>query len=136
MPRRQYHLDQLELTLMPPTPERPRVRADCDRARARNDGTQGPCPFISCHHHLLEITGSRDPRVLLSQGRLTTEDEILERLETMSETCALDVAERRGACRSRVADAFGLTYESVRQTEHEALRKVRKALRVVGAYDD
>jgi len=61
--------------------ERPKTRAEClDGAR--------PCPFVSCQHHLFLDVSPRTGAIKLNFPDL----EVWE----MTETCALDVADRGG----------------------------------------
>lgn len=95
---------------------RPRTRADC------RDGER-PCPWCSCRWHLaLEVTP--EGRVVLPHGDID--------LERMSETCALDVAERGGATLEEVGQLLGLTRERIRQLEAQALGKLRNELEAAG----
>lgn len=88
---------------------RPATRAACKSA-------QRPCPFVSCAHHLyLEATST-------GQIRLRFPD--LEPWE-LTESCALDVADRQGTSAEEVAGVLNLTRERVRQLEVAALEKLR-----------
>src|SRR6185312_13612104 len=62
--------------------ERPVTRADCQ-------GGERPCPFVSCKHHLYLDVSARTGAIKLNFPDL----EVWE----MSETCALDIADRGGA---------------------------------------
>lgn len=89
--------------------KRPATRAACASG-------QRPCPFVSCAHHLyLEATST-------GQIRLRFPD--LEPWE-LTESCALDVADRQGTSAEEVADVLNLTRERVRQLEVAALEKLR-----------
>lgn len=89
--------------------KRPATRAACAEA-------ERPCPFVSCEHHLyLEATKS-------GKIRFTFPD--LEPWE-LTESCALDVADRDGTSAEVVADMLNLTRERVRQLEVGALAKLR-----------
>src|SRR5580765_7260786 len=61
--------------------ERPVMREDCQ-------GGERPCPFVSCKHHLYLDVSARTGAIKLNFPDL----EVWE----MTETCALDVADRGG----------------------------------------
>src|ERR1700678_3132212 len=62
--------------------DRPQTRADCANG-------ERPCPFVSCKHHLFLDVSARTGAIKLNFPDL----EVWE----MTETCALDVADRGGA---------------------------------------
>jgi ABC-type transporter Mla MlaB component len=88
---------------------RPQTRADC-----RNH--EGPCPWVSCKHHLYldinPVTGSI---------KLNFPD--LEPWE-LAHTCALAVAEAGAHTLEQVGDITNLTRERVRQVESIGLAKL------------
>lgn len=94
--------------------QRPRTRGDCV------DGPR-PCPWVSCEHHLLLGVLTTH-----SNGSLT-EDDAVAALETMPETCALDVADRAGATLEDVGLVFGVSRERIRQIEAKALKAIKRA---------
>jgi hypothetical protein len=98
--------EQLET---PPVP-RPATRADCE-------GSERPCPWVSCKHHVYldvnEATGS---------VKLNFPD--LEPWE-LKETCALDVADRGGVTLEEVGEILNLTRERIRQVEVRALEQLQ-----------
>jgi hypothetical protein len=85
---------------------RPRTRADCQ-------GGLRPCPWASCKYHLMLELLRKDPEAEVTQ---------------MTETCALDVADRGGATLEEVGALFRVTDERIRQIQRSALRKVRAAM--------
>ena len=92
--------------------ERPRTRADCI------NGVR-PCPFTGCRYNLyLEVTEAGSLR--LPRANVPPEE--------MSESCALDVADRGPHRRQRIAHLLGLTNMRVAQVESKALAKVRAAM--------
>ena len=100
--------------------DKPRARADCvDGAR--------PCPFVSCKHHLYLDVSSRTGAIKLNFPDL----EVWE----MTETCALDVADRGGTTLEEVGAIMNLTRERIRQVEVKALAKL-DALREMMALRD
>jgi sigma-70-like protein len=117
--RRHISKRDLEIgrALFPPEEDadRPRLRSECESA-AR------PCPFVSCKHHLyLDVT--RDT------GAIKFNFPDLE-VWDMRESCVLDVAGRDGETLEVVGEYMNLTRERIRQIEHRALKKVRRAVRL------
>jgi len=86
---------------------RPKTRSQC--------GSERPCPFVTCRHHLyLEVTGTGGLR-LLHPGREPWE---------IGETCSLDVAERGPSQVVAIARLLNLTRERVRQIQNRAVGKL------------
>ena len=90
--------------------ERPRTRAECSDAPR-------PCPFVSCKHHLYLDVSARTGAIKLNFPDL----EVWE----MSETCALDVADRGGTTLEEVGAIMNLTRERIRQVEVRGLAKIK-----------
>jgi hypothetical protein len=89
---------------------RPTTRAECvDMER--------PCPFVSCKYHLYI-----DVHPVRGSIKLNFPD--LEVWE-MSDTCALDVADRGGITLEEVGEIMNLTRERVRQVETAGLGKLQ-----------
>lgn len=88
---------------------KPRTRAECvDMER--------PCPFVSCKYHLyLDVHPVRG-----SIKVNFTDVEVWE----MTETCALDIADRGGITLEEVGEIMNLTRERVRQVETAGLAKL------------
>ena len=92
---------------------RPRTRGDCRNAPR-------PCPWVSCKYHLyLDI--------IPQSGSIKMNFPDLEVWE-MTETCALDVADRGGITLEDVGMLLNLTRERIRQVEHTGIDKLRGAL--------
>jgi hypothetical protein len=89
--------------------ERPDARADCVSG-AR------PCPYVSCKHHLYLDVSARTGAIKLNFPDL----EVWE----MTETCALDVADRGGTTLEEVGAIMNLTRERIRQVEVKGLAKL------------
>ena len=89
--------------------ERPRTRAECAEAPR-------PCPFVSCQHHLYLDVSARTGAIKLNFPDL----EVWE----MTETCALDVADRGGTTLEEVGAIMNLTRERIRQVEVKGLAKL------------
>ena len=89
--------------------QHPRTRADCV-------GGERPCPFVSCKHHLYLDVSARTGAIKLNFPDL----EVWE----MTETCALDVADRGGTTLEEVGAIMNLTRERIRQVEVKGLAKL------------
>ena len=89
--------------------EHPKARVDCS-------GGERPCPFVSCKHHLYLDVSARTGAIKLNFPDL----EVWE----MSETCALDVADRGGTTLEEVGAIMNLTRERIRQVEVKGLAKL------------
>jgi hypothetical protein len=100
--------------------ERPHVRNECAEAMR-------PCPFVSCKHHLYLDVSARTGAIKLNFPDL----EVWE----MTETCALDVADRGGTTLEEVGAIMNLTRERIRQVEVKGLAKLA-ALRDMTALRD
>ena len=99
---------------------RPKVREDCAQA-------ERPCPFVSCKHHLYLDVSARTGAIKLNFPDL----EVWE----MTETCALDVADRGGTTLEEVGAIMNLTRERIRQVEVKGLAKL-EALKDMSALRD
>jgi hypothetical protein len=98
----------------------PRLRAECvEGAR--------PCPFVSCTHHLYLDVSARTGAIKVNFPDLDPWE--------MSETCALDVADRGGTTLEEVGAIMNLTRERIRQVEVKGLAKLA-ALRDMTALRD
>jgi hypothetical protein len=116
MTKRELELGRL---LFPETDDadRPQTRADCV-------GGARPCPFVSCKHHLYLDVSARTGAIKLNFPDL----EVWE----MTETCALDIADRGGTTLEEVGAIMNLTRERIRQVEVKGLAKLA-ALRDMAA---
>jgi hypothetical protein len=94
--------------------ERPVTRADCANG-------ERPCPFVSCKHHLFLDVSARTGAIKLNFPDLEVWD--------MTETCALDVADRGGTTLEEVGAIMNLTRERIRQVEVKALARSAANLR-------
>ena len=88
---------------------KPKTRSECaDMER--------PCPFVSCKYHLyVDVHPVR--------GSIKVNFTDLEVWE-MTETCALDIADRGGITLEEVGEIMNLTRERVRQVETAGLAKL------------
>jgi len=100
--------------------QKPRMREDCANG-------ERPCPFVSCKHHLYLDVSARTGAIKLNFPDL----EVWE----MTETCALDVADRGGTTLEEVGAIMNLTRERIRQVEVKGLAKL-EALRDMAALRD
>ena len=99
---------------------KPTCREDCAQA-------ERPCPFVSCKHHLYLDVSARTGAIKLNFPDL----EVWE----MTETCALDVADRGGTTLEEVGAIMNLTRERIRQVEVKGLAKL-EALKDMTALRD
>jgi hypothetical protein len=88
---------------------KPRSRAECV------DGPR-PCPYVSCKHHLYIDVSPRTGAIKLNFPDLDVWE--------MTESCALDVADRGGTTLEDVGAIMNLTRERIRQVEVKALAKL------------
>jgi hypothetical protein len=100
--------------------ERPVTRADCANG-------ERPCPFVSCQHHLYLDVSARTGAIKLNFPDLDVWE--------MTETCALDVADRGGTTLEEVGAIMNLTRERIRQVEVKGLAKL-EALKDMSALRD
>jgi hypothetical protein len=89
--------------------EKPQTRSEC------LDGIR-PCPYVSCKHHLYLDVSARTGAIKLNFPDLEVWD--------MTETCALDIADRGGTTLEEVGAIMNLTRERIRQVEVKALAKL------------
>jgi len=108
MTKEQLRLGRL---LYPPEEiyDRPVTRADCKSG-------ERPCPFVSCKYHLYLDVNPETGSIKLNFPDI----EVWE----MTETCALDVAERGGVTLEEVGEIMNLTRERIRQLEMSGLQKL------------
>ena len=92
--------------------ERPSLRVACENS-------ERPCPFVSCKHHLYLDVNHETGSIKLNFPDI----EVWE----MTETCALEVAERGGVTLEEVGEIMNLTRERIRQLEMSGLSKLHLA---------
>jgi hypothetical protein len=106
-------IEEAQLILQAFEQFRPLSRGDCRNAPR-------PCPWVSCKYHLyLDIVPQ--------SGSIKMNFPDLEVWE-MTETCALDVADRGGTTLEEVGVLLNLTRERIRQVERSGIDKLRTAL--------
>lgn len=89
---------------------KPTTRAECK-------DTERPCPFVSCKYHLyIDVHPVR--------GSIKINFPDIDVWE-MTESCALDVADRAGITLEEVGEIMNLTRERVRQVETAGLAKLQ-----------
>ena len=97
-----------------------RDEMDYRRPESRSECREGvrPCPYVSCRQHLYldvnPVTGS----IKINFPEL----EVWE----MTESCALDIAERGGITLEEVGSIMNLTRERIRQVEMTGLEKLKE----------
>jgi hypothetical protein len=104
---------------------KPATRSEC--VADSEKGSDRPCPYVSCKYHLYLDVSPRTGAIKLNFPDL----EVWE----MSETCALDVADRGGTTLEDVGAIMNLTRERIRQVEVRALAKL-EALKDMEALRD
>ncbi len=88
---------------------RPRTRGECQNG-------ERPCPWVSCTEHAIHGVLMGHP------GGDIGADAAVSLLETMPETCTLDVADQGDAgTLEAVSNMWGITRERIRQIEGKAL---------------
>ena len=88
---------------------RPKVREDCAQS-------ERPCSFVSCAHHPYLDVSARTGAIKVNFPDL----EIWE----MTESCALDIADRGGTTLEEIGAIMNLTRERIRQVEVTAFAKL------------
>ncbi len=108
MTKRELEIGRL---LYPPSEDepRPKTRAEC------LNGPR-PCPFVSCKHHLYLDVSQKTGAIKLNFPDIEVDE--------MTESCALDVADRGGTTLEEVGAIMNLTRERIRQVEVKALAKL------------
>lgn len=97
-----------------PNADRPQTRADC------SSGIR-PCPWVSCRHNLyLDVS---------EKGWLKLNHPHLQVWE-MTESCALDVADRDGITLERLGQLLNISLEGARQVEADVMEELRAKLGV------
>lgn len=92
-----------------PARDRPRTRADCI------DGPR-PCPWVGCRYHLLLDVTPKTGRIRLNQ--------VNRALHELSDTCALDVADRGAQTQRDVGALLSVTRPRIQTIERAALKKI------------
>ena len=92
---------------------------DATQPKTRGDCAEGPrpCPYVSCKYNLFVDVNPKTGSV-----KMNFPD---KELEELSDTCALDVADRAGITLEEVGVIMNLTRERVRQLEMRGLTKLR-----------
>lgn len=107
MTKRELELGRM---LFPSTDhERPKTRAECQNGLR-------PCPYVSCHHHLYLDINEKTGAIKVNFPDLEPED--------LTESCALDVADRGGATLEEVGVIMNVTRECIRKLEVNAMAQI------------
>lgn len=90
-----------------------------DRPQHRKNCSSGPrpCPWVSCKYHLYLDVNPETGSIKLN----FPDKEVWE----MTNTCALDVADKGGITLEDVGNILNLTRERIRQVEVRGLQKLR-----------
>ena len=91
--------------------QRPQTREDC-LTRTR------PCPWVSCKYHLYLDVNPTTGSIKINFPHLNVWE--------MTNTCALDVADRGGITLEEVGHILNLTRERIRQVEVRGLGKLKE----------
>jgi hypothetical protein len=93
--------------------------SDYQKPTARSECQEGmrPCPYVSCKYHLFLDVQTRTGAIKLNFPDIEVED--------MTESCALDIADRGGTTLEEVGAIMNLTRERIRQLEVRAMAKVK-----------
>lgn len=96
---------------------------DHDRPQAREECANGarPCPYVGCKHHFYLDVSDRTGSVKMNFPDLEPWE--------LTESCALDVADRGGLTLDEVAEVLNLSAERIRQVEAKGFRKVKLAIK-------
>ena len=105
--------ERRELVEYPTDVRRPMTRGDCENG-------ERPCPFVSCRYHLYLD-------VLPSTGSIRINYPSRD-IDDLTETCALDVANRGGSHLEEIAVLLNLTRERIRQLETSALAHLHQTI--------
>ena len=108
MTKRELEIGRL---LYPPSEHepRPKTRGECINGPR-------PCPWVSCKHHLYLDVSPKTGAIKLNFPDIDVDE--------MTESCALDVADRGGTTLEEVGPIMNLTRERIRQLEVKALAKL------------
>lgn len=99
---------------------RPRTRGDCaDVPR--------PCPFVACRHHLYLDVSARTGAIKLNFPDVEPDE--------LTESCALDVAERGETTLEEVGAIMNLTRERIRQVAVSSMASIEAAAEMRGLRD-
>lgn len=93
---------------------RPRTFEECE---SEGLGSDTPCPFVSCKHHLYLDVNPRTGSI-----KLNFPDREVDELPA---TCALRVAQHGGRTLDAVAEVMALTRQRLSQLEDRILDKIR-----------
>lgn len=104
-----------------PKPRRSRYPLDVARPKTRGDCQGGvrPCAFVSCKFHLY-LDVDRKGSIRLNFPHLEVDE--------LTDTCALDVADRGGVILEDVGGYLNITRERSRQIEVRAAERMSNAM--------
>lgn len=128
----------------------------CEAPQTRGDCINGirPCPWLRCSYHIFwvkadlrdknlrwkktKIRGWHKERPRTAEDILNnmTNDEVLEIIFNLKETCVLDVAEEGGVTLERIADILNITRERVRQIINATINRIKNSPRRINILKD
>lgn len=95
----------------------------------RECSLERPCPYVSCKYHMLWLHVYDDnPKNRCRNVTHMSDDEIIELIENMPDTCEIDIVKRHpeGVTLQELATQMGgITRERVRQIQERAIRKLK-----------
>jgi hypothetical protein len=96
----------------------PLTRGECEQV-------ERPCPFISCKWHLFLDVDRKNGSIKFNYPDLLDHTGAPE-LEYLSETCALDIADRGGITLEVLGEILNVTRERARQLEVSATARLER----------
>jgi hypothetical protein len=130
--KRDVRASTLSLQRIPKRERAQRRQQEPDDGRRRLPLTRGeceqverPCPFISCKWHLFLDVDRKNGSIKFNYPDLLDHTGAPE-LEYLSETCALDIADRGGITLEVLGEILNVTRERARQLEVSATARLER----------
>jgi hypothetical protein len=99
---------------------RPRTFGECSR-------DPGPCPWVTCRHHLAIDVGPRGALKIAFPGK---------EVDELAETCSLRVSGRGDHTEEEIARLLGVSSERISQISMAAQRKYEAGIRKLRVFED